>query len=552
MSQFDSPKIFWGTYAAGALLLLGIEASSLSPENSIFRELAAWAWMISSIFFLGVAFWHSLLPFFDAEFRASRDRSWYLLAFFFPTLVVLFGINDVYYTLINTESTQQIGSALFLMHERSDFGIFNLAFLGGTYPARQYLLAALPSLFFGKGLITLRLGYAALYLIGCLSFLSGVWAYLRKQKFHHAVLLASFTGVLIFLANYPVLFARIFEQTIIPLSVTLLFLAGLLFFLTRPSPLHALWVMWALGLFPYSYSPALSAWIFAMALLAYLCLPIQPKRTIPFLVCLVYGMATLTTSLVMQFAHNIFVDKFQISEFPDLNWVDWFYRYFSGLHATVGLEESLIPAPLMLGILIFLYLSLLQKDFRFLALCVWAAGTVGVSLTLKGYCWRPPEFDIHRAMIILPPLSLAFTLYLASYWKQFTAKTSTAVLRTLIIGVIVLMVLNTFYLPFIRRAPRAFYPELMTDTEEATLLVIHNTAPNPKRIYLIPPFNTSLEDSLQYFSPDTEVVHNNPPPGEHLPNTYLISFISINPDDHAWDMFVRHLHPRPFLQIKPE
>jgi len=438
------------------------------------------------------------------------------------------------------------------MREHGDFGIFNLAFLGGTYPVRQYLLAALPSLFFGKGLITLRLGYGSLYLIGCLSFLSGVRAYLRKQKFPHAILVASFTGVLVSLANYPILFARIFEQTIVPISVTLLFLAGLLFFLTRPTPLRALWVMWALGLFPYSYTPALSAWIFAMTLLACLCLPIRRERTIPFLVSMVYGVATLTTSLTTQFAHNILFDKFQISEFPNLNWVDWLYRYLIGFHATVGFEESLVPAPLMLCVLIGLYFSLRRKDFRFLALCLWAAATVGISLTLKGYCWRPPEFDIHRAMVILPPLSLAVALYLADYWKQIAAKGSDSILRTLIIGVIALMVLNTIYLPFIRRSPRSYFRDVMTDTEEAILLVIHHAAPNPKRIYLIPPFNCELEDGLQYFSPDTNVVRDNPPPGEHDPNTYLISFISTNPDDHAWDDFARHTHPRPFLQIKPE
>jgi hypothetical protein len=212
LKQLASSTIAWWLFVVLALILFGVEASNFASPESLVRAFAAWAWLAISCLVLIIAFLHGFLPFVATEFGASRDRAWYLVAFLFPPLLILFDVQGATYTALNTETTQQLAGALDYMHNSRELGIFDLAFL--DYPARQYLLPALPSLIFGTGVITLRLGYGILYFIAYFSFLSATWAYLRHWKLKFPFLLASFAGMSISLSAFPLLFARVFEQTI--------------------------------------------------------------------------------------------------------------------------------------------------------------------------------------------------------------------------------------------------------------------------------------------------------------------------------------------------
>jgi len=546
--QFGSSTIAWSLFIVLTLVLFGVEAGYFASPDSLIRRFAGSAWIVISCLVLIIAFLHSFLPLLVTGKGASRDRVWYLAAMLFPPLLILFDVQGVTYTTLNSESAQQMAGALRYMRMSNDLGVFDMAFL--DYPARQYLPLALPSLIFGTGLLSLRLGYAIFYLIAYFSFLSATWACLCHWKFRFPLLLASFAGLSVALSTFPLLWARIFEQTIIPISVAFLFLGGLLFFLIRPGPFRALWVLWSLGLMPYSYTPALGFLALAVPSLAYLCFPWDKLKTSTLLAALAYVAATMTTSFAILLQHHFPTERLALG--PDLNATDWLYRYGAGFHAAFGMEESLIPAHLVLGIIIILYASLRQKDFRFLLLFLWSLGVIILALTLKGYFQREPEFDIHRAMIILPPLSLAVTLYLARYWKAYIPSRYDYAPRGLIIGILVLLILNAVYLPLIRRGPRSFFPNQMSDQEEATLLVMQHPGPSPTLIYVIPA-TFGLDDSLQYFSPETRVVHGPPPVGEHLIGAYVISYI--HPDDNdsrKFNRLARHLHPRPFLQMTAE
>ena len=184
LKQLASSAVAWWLAALLALILFGVEATFFAPPDSLIRALAAWAWLAISCLVLLIAFIHGLLPFFATGSEDSRARAWYLVAFLFPPLLILFDIQGITFTPLNTESTQQVADALVYLHNSRDFGIFDLAFL--DYPARQYLLPALPSLIFGTGLITLRIGYAIFYFIAYFSFLSATWACLRHWKRYDA------------------------------------------------------------------------------------------------------------------------------------------------------------------------------------------------------------------------------------------------------------------------------------------------------------------------------------------------------------------------------
>jgi hypothetical protein len=398
----------------------------------------------------------------------------------------------------------------------------------------------------------MRMGFGSLYVLGYLTFVQGTWRYLESRGAQRPMLVAGLVGVLVSLASYPLLYARIFEQTIVPISITFLFLAGLLLLLSRPGPLPALWFAWALGFMPHSYTPAYAVWGLAMAVLFCLVWPRGARQRLPLAVGIAYGAAAFASSLAALIHENLLADKLKIGGFDNLVLNDWLFRMSGGLHAAIGLEESLIPAPLVLGIVFILVHSLRRRDFRVLWLCVWAAGSVVMSLALKGYCWRQPEFDIHRAMFVLPVLSLALGLYVSENWTSLSPPSDDRLLRGMVVSGILVMILNSAYLPFVRRAPRAFDPQIKTDDEEATMLVLEKAGPDPTTFYLVPPLNCDLDDFLRYFYPDATIVRGVPPEGEHLKGHFVISYLNKDAETRIHDDLVWHRNPRPYLQLSPE
>ena len=564
MTRFESSRSAAVVFAVFLAILFGVEASCLLPGGGMLRALAARAWIACTALILVSVLIHAVLPFFRRSFWSSPDLCWYLAAFFVPVALVLFDVNGYAYTQINDEGLQQVTSGLGLMSGRKDLGLFSVGFLG--YPTRQYLLAAMPSRIFGKGLVTLRLGFGGFYLLGYLSFLSCALRYLESRKAWRPMLLASLAGELVALGSYPLLFARLFEQTIVPLSVTLLFLSGLLLFLARPRPFSGLWFIWALGIMPYSYTPSLAAWVLGMAVLAYLAHSGPKGMRAPLVVGLAYGAVTLAVALAVQVRGNLLPSRLlaaglagdHASGLSGGGPAAWASRFLNGLHSTFGIEESLVPAPLALGILFILVHSLRRSDYRVLALCLWAAVAVVLSLALKGYWQRVPEFDIQRAMVILPPLSLALVLYVAAHWGALLDGKNEAALRGLILSAVVFMLLNAAYLPLIRRVPRAYFPFEATDREEAAMFFVRGAAPGARVVYVAPPLSIRLEETLAYLSPGTRVVSAAPPEGEHVKGSYVISyagqdpFVSEDPNVRLADHPVRFLHPRPYLRISPE
>lgn len=550
MTPLETSRPAWAVHALLVAVLLGVEASYFAQESGPLREAAGVAWIALSVLILLCALARGLLPLFRGVFWRSKDVGWFLVAYLLPVVLVLFEVNGYAYTQVNDEGARQLGSGLRFMSTRGDLGIFSIGFLG--YPARQYLLAALPSLVLGRSLAAWRLGFAGLYFTGYLAFLSGTLRHLEARGAPRPKLLAAMAGMFVSLSSYPLLYARLFEQSTIPLSLMLLFLAAVLLYLERPGPLPAVGLAWVLGLMPYAYTPALAAWGFGMGVVAWMAFGAFRARRTALLSVLACGAASLAVSLTAQAQAGLFPSRLQVGGFADLSPGDWAYRITSGLHATVGLEESLIPAPLVLGVLFILVHSLARRDLRVPYLCVWTAGTVLLSLALKGYCWREPEFDIHRAMVVLPPLSLALVMYLAAHPEALSPPASAGLLRGLVMGAIVLMILNSAYLPFIRRAPRSYFPYAVTDQEEAAMLVVRKALPGAKTVYLVPPLFCPLEDTLSYFAPETRVVRGQPRGDEHKPGNYLITYIKDDPYARVPSVGERHLNPRPFLRILPE
>jgi hypothetical protein len=543
--------IGWAFFGVLALVLIGVEAAFYAAPESVIRHYAGWAWLSISCLVLLLAFGSIFSPFL-AKCEQAQGRFWFLFALLFPAVLTLIDFNGITYTTLNTESTQQMAAAVRQLHENTDLGIFNTAFL--DYPERQYLPLALPSVIFGPSVFALRLGYALFYLIAYGSFLAGVCVYLRHLKFDRPYLLASFTGLSVALAPYPLLWARLFEQTIIPISIAMLFLGGLLFFLTKPTPFSSLWLLWTFGMMPYSYTPTLALIPISAIVLVRYVWPWQTKRSLPLLLVLGYGAATMLTGFSILWTRNYTTTRFALGDggaaIP-LNLLGWIFRYGAGYHAAIGLEEALVPAHLVLAALVILYISLSRRDWRFLVVALWSLAVIASALTMRGYCARSAAYDLHRAMILLPPLSLAVTLYMARYWRLFVPPAYDHVLRGIIMGILGLLILNASFYPLIKRNPRDAYPDQLSDSDEAAFLVANLPNGVAKVIYVIPG-GIAVADSAQYFQPAAQVVQGAPPAGEHLAGSWVLTVAHPDAPPRQDPGYGGYPNPRPYFKIIPE
>ena len=435
-------------------------------------------------------------------------------------------------------------------------GVFDLGYLR-FYPQRQFLLASWPTCLFGPSIVALRMGYGLFYLTGYLSFLAAVRCYLEHERSPESLLLSSYAGVTISLATLPLLYARSFEQASIPLAATMFFLAGLLFFLSKPSFLTTFWVIWSFGFLPYCYTPALATWVIGVFLLLYL---IIWNRQYRLGFALVYGIVTAVITYLMQ-RREFLNCKLHLGDptgvWENFTWFDWAWRYAYGFYAMVGNSQALIPAPLVIGTLVALYLCNRHRDWRFFLVCLWACVTVAAAISCRGWSWAQPEFDIHRAMEVLPFLSVGIVLSVVRYAAPyFYSPRSHRLANMAIICSLVFMLVEAVPLPFLKRNADPT-GETPSDWEEAVQLIATlDTTPNHaplKNLYLIPPMDLPLEWGLVYFNPGVNVVRGNPPTGEKIPGNYLLIYLSKNPNDRSnWRHDVPSLYPRPYMKIEEE
>lgn len=547
-------RLGWALYFILAAALIAVEGGHFLDEGSSWKKYAALFWLGLSVGFLISTWGYVLSPFLDRRFWASRHSTWYVAAALVPASLIFLDIGGVTFNRLDGETTIQLANALDLLRHQASMGIFDMAFLAGSYPDRQYALACLPTYFFGPGMIAYRIGYALLYLGAYGSFLAAIRAYLQNRNAPEPLLLTSYAGMMVALAIYPLIAARLFEQLIMPLTVTMYSLAGLLFFSIKKSPYMAFWITWTFGFIPYCYSAALASWGLVFILLFYLAF--QPGYRV-MIVALIYGVAALACSIWMQYQHGVLEGKLMVGVAPEEHFThyDWMWRFIGGARAVAGTDESIIPQPLVLSLLMAIYLSWRHREYRFFAICGWALATIVAALSFQGFCWRTPAADVSRSMAILPVLSLGVVLCLAFQAREWFD--SVVARKIVIIGLIVSMIFmigNSVTIPLLRRQIRDNPVEFPTDFDEGGYLlasIIHTPGLPPiQRVYLVPPLDFPLEDCLDYFAPGAHSFRGLPPPDDHTPGTYIISYRSTNPDDRNWAPDVPDHNPRPYLQVQ--
>ena len=171
--------------------------------------------------------------------------------------MVFYRLGDIYHLQVNYESAEQLASFLKDNIHKPAWGYTAGAFVG--YPARQFIIVAIPSLLFGNEVFWLQFGYAILFYSGVLSFFLGVRHYFSIKQ--HGELWALFTVRSCFTFPYLIRYLYNLEQIILPVAFVMHALGWFLLSLERLTAGSALIVAWITGLLGTSYTPALAAWI---------------------------------------------------------------------------------------------------------------------------------------------------------------------------------------------------------------------------------------------------------------------------------------------------
>jgi hypothetical protein len=325
-------------------------------------------------------------------------------------IMVFYRLGDIYHLQINYESAQQLSSFLKDNIHKPDWGYTAAAFVG--YPARQYIIVAIPSLLFGHQVFWLQFGYAILFYSGVLTFFLGVRHYFSLKQ--HGELWALFTVLSCLTFPYLMRYLYLMEQTILPIAFVMHALGWLLLSLEKLTAGRALIVAWISGLLGTSYTPALAAWILFQVFFLLLLLRAARQRRRAQIVLWVsvwaYTLAVGLCSLVTRIDIRLTPQPGHVAQ-----------SLLTGLKAFfLGRPQEFMSPVLAIPVVIFFLLALTGR----LGLIKWITGgwllaVVYFSVTSGGYAQYDPVYTLYRSIVLIPVMMLACWDSYLDFFRKF-------------------------------------------------------------------------------------------------------------------------------------
>jgi hypothetical protein len=332
---------------------------------------------------------------------AARDRCLVSLTMVAVLcFAALWGITGVDHVQLQHEATQEIAAGL-EGASAPGWAYTGVGHLG--YPNRQYLIAAVPSLLLGRGLTSLRLGFALPFLLGAFVFWAGAReAWLRFPGGGAAAALATLSVPAF---PYAIDHLRWYEQTSLPLSMTLAAAGWMLVAIRRPTIAALLGLAWIGALLGCSYTPALASSALLVAALVWLAARSWRLRERG----LALGWSAVAV-ITLGFAGLSFITRLDLLKEVDQPTIrielseplrEAFAIFF------LGHPRVFVPPVLYLPVMAVIVLGLIGRlRLAGLTIAWWTLAVIVASTVLTGYSIRPPSFDMLRSLVVIPPLLL--------------------------------------------------------------------------------------------------------------------------------------------------
>ncbi len=416
-----------------------LKALLIVIQKALYSELTKGKIRTLGIYFVGTAFMELMAYLYQGIFSVIASRIWVLgglacgasiLSSFLCTVIydikerkllsigllvilLLFLssiIGNLYYTEISPDATQQVAAGLASYHI-GDLSYTGKAFLG--YPARQYVIAALPAFLFGRSLASLQWGFALPFFMGLLSFYCGLRKWAEKLNISTQVCVLPLYALFVF--PFVSEYFTIFEQAIYPISFTMLVTGFFLLLLCKPNIVNFIGLAWSGCMLSNSYTPALATLglLLVFTILTAITLLTRPKL-MPFTV----KTPQLTAKALFFLAVNSFIyflatliDKRQ-DRFTQIRTdVEIVKQSINNICDFLTDKNAAFLG--MFGIVVIVYLLSglsLRLKLRDCLIAMWTLAVFAITYLMRGYCSYDEAFIMQRAMVVLPVIVMGVTL----------------------------------------------------------------------------------------------------------------------------------------------
>ncbi len=484
------------------LLFISILELLACTKQGIYSVIASRVWLGTGLLLLAVLL-AALICRAVSDFRGAHTGE--MLCFLLFSGMLLACLANLQVSDINPDSASQLAAGLEALQE-ADWNYTGNAFLG--YPCRQYVLAALPTLLFGRSIFSMHLGFAFPFLAGMTLLFLELRAWMRETglKEAYALLPVGAFVVIPFITEYY----RNFEQAFTPVALTTLCAALYLRLLRRQDALSAFALSWTGCMLADSYTPALAS----LGLLCVFILlnvtgywqrnngayaAILSRRKLPSITGIL-----LTANLCTFFAATLLVERgdriTQLRDEQELKqilraWTD----FFSEKHARFfGLFAG--------AVILYLVLSLtLRLRLYNLMISGWTLAVIVLSNRLKGYTSYEESWILERNMIIVPVLITAIFFAMTGFLARYKADIRSSsvyimFLLTLGIGIFNFHQVHHSFIYFAYVQPMKF---LIRDIgEQLTALGEDTTGEYSLTVFTDNIAQTNIQDYARYFFPD--------------------------------------------------
>lgn len=460
----------------------------------------------------GMFFWLiSLVPIliiFAQHLRYLLKQSFKHKTFFtLITLIILITLAATNLTLnrsISGETTQEIQCLISQLKNSADAGFKQPCFLG--YPSRQYLIPALPSLFFGRSQFSLNLGGLIYFFLGIVIFASAVFKSGKNKQQQDLMSAIVLTLTLHFYYAVHFLFNQ-FEQSNYPLSLGFLAL-GLTwhYFQSKKVQSKHLFLS-SLGIvllwLAASYTPSLaligliSAWLGLDWLKKTNRASAQKKLDLSLIILIC--MATII-SLFLSLDYRLDLRLLAKNNQPETRLAQDLELIFQQFTLRPKGSPFISKTATVLFWLALIY-GLLSQSIINITTVIWIIATILIAAESQGYAFYGLDFRLHRATVILPAIAYLIAQLLKKIVPYSKRKLLiTAWLALLASGLI-------FAQQYFETRPKDRYLTLINwmkfeqniSTSQSSSLCF---SPEALKQYI------SFNDQLQYFYPNLQIKQN--------------------------------------------
>lgn len=388
----------------GYLLIISLLEILAYKQGGVCSAIASRIWLFTGIFCFIVFLYRVVVQVVtDIKERQLFVSIGYLLLIIF----LFYFIGNVNYSDINADAAQQVAAGLDSFHY-NDWNYTGIAFLG--YANRQYIIAALPALIFGRNIFTLHMGFASLFFIGLTMMFLEFRNWLKLHNLSENLALFPVYAIVAF--RFIAEYYMNFEQAITPVCLTMIGIALFMKIYRRPDVLTVISLSWVGCFYCDSYTPVLaSLGLLGIFILLYIIKIIKDNKEVisqEKLKCkempLIKVLLGIEINMVLFFVATILLKRSdRISETrEDVSLVPFALESWGEFFS----DSNAIFLGVFSGIVIFyLFLSFLGRLKLYdVMISAWVLGVILFSNYMVGYTTYEKSWILQRNMIVIPVL----------------------------------------------------------------------------------------------------------------------------------------------------